>query len=516
MRKLILFTFAILLCIPAFSKQKIRVERVEPDSTKEEIITYRTKANHWSLSGHVGIGLLDGDQRQPWSAIFPRSAKQLNFGFNVEYTFNPRWGIYLEYLYNPYGGEAPYVNNLYNQWGYWSHTQYPFRGMNHEGTIGVSLNLLNLFSRCRPQIFNWYANVGLGVSLFKITEHVNLNNDSLHTLPLWTDKNNRGRSMSIPIGTTLEVNATRWLSVLLNVQYRIHFQDKYDGAIFGNQNDHTAYAGLGLRWKINSLSNRDRDHVRDMSMCQWEQTITDKLAKENAKRIDTLAGRVDYLDARFKALEPRVRMLEGDMDKLRDSDGDGVPDIYDKEPNTPRFTPVNQHGEAIGAPGSGRGVYPDGSYVPRPGGSGSGSAGGGGSYAPDGTWIPNNIVTTGPSAYGPGNVKFDTEGLSVYFATGKYDISAASHTILSTIARRLQAHPEYKVEIHAYCDEQGEKVGYENQKLSENRAKKVRDTLVKQYGVDASIILVVQGHGVLKGPTIDYLPNRRSDIIFVR
>jgi len=509
MRKLSLLMFAMLLCMPAFSKQKIRIEKVEPDSTAQEIVTYRTKANHWSLSGTLGIGMLDGDQKQPYSAIFPRSAKQLNFTLNLEYSFNPIWGLYLEYLHNPYAGTARYSNQIGSHKG----PLVDFRGINHEGSLGVSLNLLNMFSTCRPQVFNWYGNVGLGVSLFKMIEHPNLNDDD-HWLPSW-ETGRTGRSMSIPLGTTLEVNATRWLAILLNVQYRLHFQDTYDGSISGNQNDHTAYAGLGLRWKMNSLKHRNRDHVRNMSMCTWEQNASEKLAQDNAKRLDTLKGRVDYLDVRFKALEPRVRALENDMDKLRDSDGDGVPDIYDRSPNTPPNTPVNQYGEPIGEPGSGRGVFfqedannpinRSGSPANRPGaGSGVSSRPGSGS----------GVSST--SGYRPSNAVSDEEGLSVYFATGRQDISLASHNVLAAIARKLQAHPTYLIEIHGFADQQGERSNFQNLRLSENRAKKVRDTLINKYGVDARRVVLIKGHGAIEGPTLDYLPNRRADIFFVR
>ena len=739
MRQLTLLLFAMLLCMPVFSKQKIRVEKVEPDSTTEEVVAYRTRANHWSLSGHVGVGILDGDQKQAFSVIFPRSVKNLNFGINLEYSINPIWGVYLEYLYNPYGGNAPYIDGL---------TQFDpvdrvdFRGINHEGVLGVSVNFLNLFSRCRKQVFNWYANVGIGASIFKITEHPHLQ-DANHWLPTWEKGKGRdGRSMSIPIGTTLEVNATRWLAILLNVQYRMHFQDIYDGAIRGNSNDNLAYAGLGLRWKINSLSHRNYDHVRNMAMCTWEQSASEKLAQDNSKRIDSLAGRVDYLNVRFNALEPRVRALEKDMETLRDSDGDGVPDIRDRHPNTPPNTLVNYYGEPIyGDSSSGKSYAPDNKYhdgdasntirnlddidgdgvpnvevhvlpsIPFTGNksnipdnkyingdpkrvikniydiNGNGipdylefganddldgdgipnsldpDIDGDGipneedttpygvyayrsqngslvylTYDPDidgdgipnekdddidGDGIPNNVDPTmygyvnipaglkpkvlsdkyhngditkpikdpydvngdgkpnsqqmgmhddldgdgipnyldndidgdgipnaidptpygamkegsgSSSSYGPGyaygagagvnsgngynviDTSFkDEEGLAVYFATGKYDISTASQTVLSTIARRMEAHPNYTLEIHGYCDEQGERSNFQNQKLSENRAKKVRDTLVNKYKVAASRIKLVVGHGAVEGaPTIDFLPNRRVDMIFVR
>jgi len=540
MKKLILFTFAMLLCIPAFSKQKIRIERVEPDSTTQEIVTYRTKANHWSISGTVGIGFLDGDQKQSFSTMFPRSAKHLNFTVNLEYTINPIWGIYLEYLYNPYGGTAPYTNQVM---GHHIGPQLDFRAMNHEGSLGVSLNLLNLFVNCRKQTFNWYGNIGVGASFFKMLEHPMIirddegnltpETDPWSTLSLWERRNangkltDMGRSMSIITGTTLEINATRWLAILLNIQYRTHFQDTYDGAVRGNDDDNTVYGGIGLRWKINSLTHRDRYHVRDMALCAWSPSSGEKLAKKSEQKLDSLEKRlaalehrVDTIENRLDSLEPRVTALEDAVaDLMRDTDGDGVPDFMDREPNTPRNTPVNEYGQAVGAPGSGSEVRPGAiatglSPVYADNNKGKAPAGGAGTAGKTG--VAGKDGKDGKDGTVNFKMSMDTEGLSIYFATAKYDISPVSHYILATVARRLHSFPEYKVAIRGYADQQGERTNYANQKLSDNRAKKVRDTLMRMYGIPADRIIEMQGHGAIEGPTIDYLPNRRVDMIFVK
>jgi hypothetical protein len=232
---------------------------------------------------HGGIGIFDGDLKQNFSIMLPQSTLKLNFGGNIEYTFNPAWGMYIDYLYNSYAGTA---RPEYK--GYLLHGDpVDFKGVSHNFTLGLSLNMLNLFYHCRPQKWQWYVNIGGGADFYKILESRVL--DSLKVaiakggsisdynyVSTW-DKNlngvNRG-VFSVPIGTTVEWNATRWLAVLLHAQFRMRpggsGGDAFDLAVTGSSGDNLAYAGLGLRWKINSLAHRNLYHVRDMAMCQYE------------------------------------------------------------------------------------------------------------------------------------------------------------------------------------------------------------------------------------------------------
>jgi outer membrane protein OmpA-like peptidoglycan-associated protein/outer membrane murein-binding lipoprotein Lpp len=497
---------------------------------------------------HGGIGIFDGDLKQNFSIMLPQSTLKLNFGGNIEYTFNPAWGMYIDYLYNPYAGTARFEYKDYFLEG----NPVNFKGVSHNFTLGLSLNMLNLFYHCRPQKWQWYVNVGGGADFYKILEHPKLDElkelraqgipiseiDSKYKIISTWDKNLNGVNgsvFSVPIGTTVEWNATRWLAVLLHAQFRMRLGgssggDAFDLSIYGSSGDNIAYAGLGLRWKINSLAHRNLYHVRDMAMCQYEQNMASSAVKKLGTKIDSLDNKVDSLDKKVNDLVPRIKALEEDMDKLRDTDEDGVPDIRDRHPNTPPNTVVNYWGEPIydydgnpipldeqapygaGAAGAvynpatgtyqaagGAGAYNPGTYN-RPTGGGYKHAGGAGAYNP---------------ATGEGYV-IETECSgkeSVYFATSKFNLTLISHTTLATVARKMYACPEATLEIHGYCDEQGQRTQYDNRRLSKNRAKNVKETLVKKYGVDAKRILVIEGHGAIQGPTIDYLPNRRVDVL---
>lgn len=480
MKKTALFVLSLLFCATSLfaeRKEQVKIERIEPDSTNFTITGYRVKANHWSLMLNAGVGLFDGDQRQNFNVIWPRGDVKFSLNANVEYTFNPIWGIYLNYFYNPYAGVSTYRNfdsaHHGQIFGQSEGNPLYFKGINHEGAVGVSLNLLNMFYRCRRQTWNWYANVDMGVSFYNVEAFEDENfeskideitlEDGSTTNPniLWKE-DKKGRSISVGVGTSVEYTPTDWLAILLAVNYRFHHQDSYEMAIKGNTNDNIAYAGLGLRWNIGSTKHKNRNHVRNMSMCQWEPEIGAELARRNAARLDSLEPRVKALEDDVNDLKPRVKALEDDMDKLRDSDEDGVPDIRDRHPNTPKGTPVNYYGE------------------------------------------PVDNVNNGNSDFA-----------SIYFATAKNVLNDAAHAEMAKAARVLYENPSYKLEIHGYCDEQGVPK-YANQKLSERRAQVVRDALVKQYGVSPDRIVKVQGHGSVAGPSTDYLPNRRTDMVLVR
>ncbi|MDR3328078.1 MAG: OmpA family protein [Prevotellaceae bacterium] len=501
MRKLTLLFFSVLLCFETFGQQKIKIEKVNPDTTKKEIVQYRTRANHWSIMGTLGVGWLNGDiTRQDRSDILPQSWSMMSGLVNLEYTFSPIWGIFAEYLYNPYGGTSRYKNENMPQFGYQDHTtydgtEYNFKGLNHEVSLGVSLNILNIFYGCRPQRWQWYANIGAGVSFFKLKSHTykyGSEDGSIQagdTSPYWENdiynimpgsNQKAAHAATFPIGTTVEWNATRWLAVLANIQYRIHTKDFYDASVKGNTNDATVFAGLGLRWKINSPGNKELYHVRDMAQCIYEVDMT-------SGKVDSLAKKVDSVSNAVKKLEPRIKALEADMDKLRDSDGDGVPDIRDRHPNTPPNTPVDYYGVPI--EGTDNVPYVRGGNATTPG---------------------NNYNNTGKRNYGNENC------LAIYFATDQSVISSVSNITLAEIARQLEADPSLKIQINSYADEQGVSKGYNNQKLTEIRAKKTKEALIK-YGIKADRIVEAAGRGVIKdAPSIDYLPNRRSDICFIR
>ncbi|WP_215224333.1 OmpA family protein [Echinicola shivajiensis] len=165
-------------------------------------------------------------------------------------------------------------------------------------------------------------------------------------------------------------------------------------------------------------------------------------------------------------------------DMLKDSDGDGVPDYLDKEPNTPAGARVDSHGRTLDSDGDG---IPDHSdecaFVPGP--------------------ASNNGCPVEEVEEEDFFKKAINEGyVNVYYAFDSAKPLGYSSSSVNYVANFLKRNPGVNVEVKGYADEIGPE-DY-NIKLSERRAKAVYDLLIaagidgsrvsyKGYGEDTSV-----------------------------
>ena len=555
-------------------------------------IKSRNKASHWSIMGAVGVGLLDGDNSNRSNSY------KFNGLINVEYTINPAWGIYAEFLYNPYEGSSLYVNqnnaDPTKQIIPGKDGLYNYKGVNREITLGVSVNALNLFYNCRHQKFQWYVNAGAGISLFDMTSHSlfpnnSFQNDQLNVVPT------KSKTLTIPIGTTLEWNASSWLSVLANVQYRFHSADNYDASVIGRRNDGTVFAGLGLRWKINSSKDRSPKHYRDMAMCQFEPSVGEELVKQSTKKALETEPVIKELEQQVENLELQVKALENEIRKTRSTDTDAsvsfAENQSEKEPEknvedegSSKKTSNNNQNEGWEITWNIPGVKNNNvTFDDEAKGSNTTSAKSTSKTSKTKTGNRTNNAnrnsssktaskntTTAKSADGKLTFEMELVGdetvegnnnatakkgadskagnraantaaansnnakaattattakknkgsvIQIFYNTSKHNTQDVdeSEVALAEVARRLSSNPKLLIQIKAYADEQGDDKGFDNQKLTDVRAQETKDILVNKYGVDEKRIVLCKGFGSVKGaPSIDYQPNRRTDICFVQ
>jgi outer membrane protein OmpA-like peptidoglycan-associated protein len=197
----------------------------------------------------------------------------------------------------------------------------------------------------------------------------------------------------------------------------------------------------------------------------------------------------------------------------KDEDGDGVVDGIDKCPDTPKGCTVDANGCPSDSDGDGVcdgldqcAATPQGCRVDSRGcpidSDGDGVCDGLDQCpgTPAGTTVdakgcPPPKPTVAP-IFTAEQKEFVLEGVN--FDTGKYDLKPEATEILDRVAESLKAFPDMKVEVGGHTDNVGGQSF--NQKLSEQRAKSVRDYLVSK-GVDPGM-LTFKGYGK-NGPIAD-------------
>lgn len=175
--------------------------------------------------------------------------------------------------------------------------------------------------------------------------------------------------------------------------------------------------------------------------------------------------------------------------KCLDSDGDGVYDPADQCPNTPKGVPVDSRGCPFDSDGDG--VYDYLDQCPN---------------TPKGVKVDAKgcpLDTDGDGVYDyldkcpgtPRGALVDTRGCwvlgGVLFDTAKWNIKRQYYPVLEEVVPVLKANPSLKLRIEGHTDSRGS--AKYNQKLSENRAKAVKEYLVKR-GIKAGR-LTTKGYG---------------------
>lgn len=178
---------------------------------------------------------------------------------------------------------------------------------------------------------------------------------------------------------------------------------------------------------------------------------------------------------KYATKEELATQINGIKDMLKDSDGDGVPDYLDKEPNTPAGARVDSTGNTLDSDGDGTPDHLDKCpFQPGP-------------ASLNGCPAEKEVVSEVDylrKAINDGYV-------NVYYAFDSdkplgYSVSAAQY-----VSNFMKRNPGVSVEVKGYADELGPE-DY-NIKLSERRAKAVYNLLISS-GVDASR-LSFKGYG---------------------
>lgn len=379
--------------------------------------------NKWSIEATAGFNKpmapLTGGYLSP----------TLNIGhvdFGVRYMFNEKFGAKLDYGFGSFKeveGNSPSFDTKYNR-------------LNLQGVANIG-RIMNFESFTRK--FNLLMHGGAGIGLVNPEENrFNDFDDNVYTLIF-------GITPQIKLSEKIALVGD--ISTILNGRQTVTF----DGATAIRPDINNGFYGANGTWWTGTLG------------------LNIYLGKQ-AQHADW------YIAAdKFATKEELASQINGIKDMLKDSDGDGVPDYLDKEPNTPAGARVSSTGSTLDSDGDGTPDHMDKCpFQPGPASSNG---------CPPAE-VEREEVDYLKKAINDGYV-------NVYYAFDSdkplgYSVSAANY-----VANFLKRNPGVKVEIKGYADELGPE-DY-NIKLSEKRAKAVYDLLIAS-GIDAGR-LSFKGYG---------------------
>ena len=93
-----------MIAVFAFAATESTVEASEKTETK--VLHEFKDFSHWSIQVNGGFSQFDGDANQRLDQILSSSHLLWTVGLDVEYSFNPAWGLIANFQYIPYHGHT--------------------------------------------------------------------------------------------------------------------------------------------------------------------------------------------------------------------------------------------------------------------------------------------------------------------------------------------------------------------------------------------------------------------------
>jgi len=437
--------------------------------------------SRWTFSPEVGFNKFDGDAVQDTRNVFVGTASSLSYGANLEYALTPIWGISVNFLNIPFNGI--YTTNV---------DTFSTKLIN--GNISATVNFSRMiFPQTNAKL---YINGSIGFGYAYYTYNVKLTPNTNPKTALTPPYGNAG---SIPISLSVEYNISKSISLGAKATYITFTKDNLEGVnqFQGVTNDRIALGTMFLSYKFGA---NNKDHLRNIRMNEFSPDEGLSLARTNAEKINKLDKELKKLDKKVdnqgKRIDSIAQFLSNDGP---DSDGDGVPDVRDKEPNTPPNTPVDFWGKTLKINSNNFSEDDNSGVADRQNKSNKSN-----------NKSKSNSNSGSNSNSNSNNCNCD-DTPAVYFDFDRIDLDDNALIMISKMAKKMKDDPSLYVEVRGYCDYIG-KNPY-NETLSKRRAERVKTEMVKIWKIPANHI-IANGKGKIIEPRIKYKPNRRCDFFF--
>ena len=290
----------------------------------------------WSIGVNVGAlstyTPLQNNSRQD----FMTTQAQLGYGVYIKKQILPSFGIQADYL----GGKieaansamrgAPFNNSAYNSVS--TSLQYAISLSGH-------FNLSNINWHYKTTSIQPYFTAGVGLMGYK---PVLTPSDGNPPINFKSGSDNSLSELFIPVGAGFKLNVAKGVNIDLGYKVAFVNSDNVDGYNYATNNDRFSYAHIGLEFALGAKSKPQLATHNPVSSLRDEYLMEEQRVQ---MAIDAQKAALDAQKAANDQLRADLNTTNANLAKFSaDSDGDGVPDFFDKCPATPSGTKVDGSG----------------------------------------------------------------------------------------------------------------------------------------------------------------------------
>ena len=421
----------------------------------------------WFNKFSVGInaGILKSSLLIGGSNDFTKNKLNFGYGLNVKYQFTHYLALQADINRGTLSGNQDKVQGTDTL-----NTDKPVTSFKTDLNIAASLSAVYTFSNINwLKLKNWvipYIGVGAGLVNYNV---MFTPKGTTTPRPYPYGLKNDITELYIPVSIGARVKLTKKLN--LDVGYTMNFTD-------GDNLDGFAY------WRVppgySSQLHKDKYSYTHAGI----EFVFGKKSKPQLLFDNPIARLNNNLQTQIDELKVRVDTIEHKQKNLDDSDGDGVADLFDKEPNTPQGCPVDAQGILRDTDGDGVPDCKDKQLI-TPTECQPVDADGVGK-CPDPACCKGRTGDDGSDTGADGNLNnanCPSDYPSLTFRGNSIRLSADIEATISTIATKLKARPNCKIMIKGYPE-----TSKSSQAVCQKRVDAIKQQLKEREGISADRI----------------------------
>ncbi|WP_259070285.1 OmpA family protein [Mucilaginibacter sp. X4EP1] len=284
--------------------------------------------NTWSIGVNGGVltpYTIFGSNR---NQDFTHPKSEIGYGVFIQDQVTPTVGFRVDYLGGKVEGNDSQVDALGDSYSHFSTKLHYGISLSTDITVG------NISWHDNKSAIQPYFTAGGGIMSYTpvITTTAGV------TSNFKTDGSGSINEFYVPVGVGLKFNVAPGINLDLGYQVNFVYSDNFDGYKYGLNNDRFSYGHIGLEFALGHRKPQLATHNPVSSMRQ-------EYMWENQHTKNELQAQIDAEKAQNDQLRNDLNTTNANLAKFTtDSDGDGVPDFYDKCPNTPPGTKVDGSG----------------------------------------------------------------------------------------------------------------------------------------------------------------------------